>query len=913
MSQFQPLHRTAGSGLSRIAVLGLCAALALTLLAAPAAAQLTGRLAGQVTDADGTPLPGTTVAVNSPNLMGSRTEFTDSDGGFSFPSLPPGVYTIETELEGFIPQQRTEVEVRLNRVTEIHFSMPVGEFGEEVMVVAETPVVDPEQVSTSYNFSTEYLKKASVGSIRRSYQSVLGQAAGVAGGGNPNVYGSTSGENAYYIDGVDSTDPVTATFGVNLTYDAMQDVDFETGGYESKFGRATGGVVNVVTKSGGNQFSGTADVRYRDTDFNTDGEHFDKSQNVTEYRNPAVTLGGPFRRDKLWFFSALNPVRSKSTPTESLLTRDFDGTNIMGKVTWQASPGWQVVGRYINEDATIANSNASRFVAPEAASFQEQPAGISSVEAMALPSSNLQWFVKAGAVRSELNVFPQSRDFDTIGHTDRVTSRSTVNYTNQQFSNRERDDLSTSLTWFTNGAAGDHELQAGVDYAGVFFRSRNDGTGGGYSFSDQNGRPFILNYSPLDPFLEYDADLFTMYLQDTWRVNGNLTVKVGLRNDQIAFTNDAGDEVADMSKLQPRLGLAWDVNGDAKTVVRASWGRSMHPNALTLPSFARARRSPSIRYISCSTFSGSFLGVAPENCAAARPGVRAVGDLTLPNWLADPAGGFDPRGWFFFDALSSEPATIVPGLDPTYADTRLVGIEREFTRRTSIGLTYVEKETSDIFEDTCNGNVQTPTVGADCDFYVMANLPGLARDYSGFILDFESRFADWIHVLASYTRSESKGNVGYTQNAGIAFDIYPDHFQNRYGFMADHRKHRVKVNGYVDLPLDFTMGFVGFWSSPFVHSATEAHEPPSYGLNYVEPRGSREANENYRLDLELRRGFDFGDRVRFELIATAFNVFDQEQVTAVCGRLEGCAGVDFGLATSYRQPQSYEAGIRFEF
>ena len=913
LSHLQNEHRESRTGTSRSAVLGLCAALALAFLAAPTAAQLTGRLAGQVMDADGTALPGVTVTVNSPNLMGSRTDFANADGGFSFPSLPPGVYTVEAELDGFIPQQRTEVEVRLNGATEIRISMPVGEFGEEVMVVAETPVVDPEQVSTSYNFSTEYLKKASVGSIRRSYQSVLAQAAGVAGGGNPNVYGSTSGENAYFIDGVDSTDPVTATFGVNLTYDAMQDVDFETGGYESRFGRATGGVINVVTKSGGNEFSGTADVRYRDTDFNTDGEHFDKSQNVSEYRNPAATLGGPFRRDKLWFFSAVNPVRSKSTPTESLLTRDFDGTNIMGKVTWQASPDWQVVGRYINEDATIANSNASRFVAPEAASFQEQPAGISSVEALALPTANLQWFVKAGAMRSELNVFPQSGDLDTIGHTDRVTGRSTVNYTNQQFSNRDRDDLSTSLTWFTNSAAGDHELQAGVDYAGILFRTRNDNTGGGYSLSNSNGAPFILNYSPLDPFLEYDADLFTVYVQDTWRVSEDVTLKIGLRSDQVGFSNDAGDEVADMSKLQPRLGLAWDVNGDARTVVRASWGRAMHPNALTLPSFARARRTPSVRYISCSTFSPNFLGVAPENCAAATPGERTVGDLTLSNWLADPAGGFDPNGWFFFDSFSSQPARIAPDLDPTYADTWLVGVERELTRRTSIGLTYIEKETSDIFEDTCNGNVPTPTAGAECDFYVMANLPRLVRDYSGVILDFESRFADWIHVRSSYTYSESKGNVGYTQNQSAAYDIYPDHFQNRYGFMADHRKHRVKINGYVDLPLDFTLGFVGFWSSPFVYSATEVHEPPSYGLDYTEPRGSREANDNYRLDLELRRGFNFGDRLRFELIATAFNVFDQEQITAVCGSATGCADVDFGLATSYRQPRSFEAGIRFEF
>ena len=201
----------------------------------------------------------------------------------------------------------------------------------------------------------------------------------------------------------------------------------------------------------------------------------------------------------------------------------------------------------------------------------------------------------------------------------------------------------------------------------------------------------------------------------------------------------------------------------------------MHPNALTLPSFASGQPKFADGPLDLLLVvpAANFLGVAPEDCAAATPGERTAGDLTLPNWLADPAGGFDPNGWFFFDSFSSQPARIAPNLDPTYADTWLVASSGNSRRRTSIGLTYIEKETSDIFEDTCNGNVPTPTAGADCDFYVMVNLPGLVRDYSGVILDFESRFADWIHVRSSYTYSESKGNVGYTQNQSAAYDIYP--------------------------------------------------------------------------------------------------------------------------------------------
>ncbi len=908
MPRFRSIPRGGRSATYRIAALGFCAILALTLLASPAAAQLTGRLAGQVTDADGAPLPGATVTVNSPNLMGSRTEFTGVDGGFGFRILPPGVYTVQAELEGFVSQQRSEVEVRLSRVTEIQFSMAMGEFSEEVTVVAETPVVDPEQVSTSQTFGVEYLKKASIGSANRSYQSVLTQAAGVAGGSNPNVYGSTLGENAFYIDGIDSTDPVTATFNVNLNFDTIQEINFETGGFEARYGRATGGFVNVVTKSGGNEFSGSVDVRYRDTDFNTSGDHFDKDENIVEFRETGATLGGPFSRDKLWFYAAANPVRSKSTPTESPATRDFDGTNLMGKVTWQARPEWQIVGRFINEDATISNANAGRSVAVEAARFQEQPKSIFSLEALALPTPSLQWHINAASVRGELNSFPQSRDFDTVGHVDSFGDGSrTVNYTNQQFSNRDRDELSTNLAWFTDGAAGDHELRVGVDYANLFFRSQNNTTGGGYSFGDRFGQPYTLLFSPIEAPAENEGTLLTTYVQDTWRVNPNLTIKLGLRSDQVAFTNDVGQEVADMSKLQPRFGVAWDINGDAKTVARASWGRFMHPNALTLPSFARVNRLPTVRWLSCSTFRAG-LGA---NCRDQYPGERTVGGLTVSNWVNDPAG-FDPNGWFYNRTFSSEPSTIAPDLEPTYADEWIVGIERELTRRTSIGLTYVNKETLDIFEDTCNGNLPTPAVGADCDYYVMANLPGLTRDYSGFILDFESRFADWIHILASYTHSESEGNVAYTQNAGVDFDIYPDHFDNSYGYLGDHRKHRFKANGYVDLPLDFTLGFEAFWSSPGVYTATEASE--IYGRIFTERRGSRRINDNYGLHLQAAKGFTFGRDLRFELIASVFNALDDEQVGTVCTRVEGCAGgLDLDAAATYGQPRRYEAGVRFEF
>jgi hypothetical protein len=897
-----------------LSTVALALVAALALGAAPVLSQAvegsSGRLAGGVTDGSGEPLPGVTVTVTSPNLMGERTAITDAEGTFGFPTVPAGTYTVRTQLEGFVPQERTEVEVRLGRTTEIRFEMALGAVSETVVVTADTPVLDPEQVSVSQNFNEEYLQKASVSSLNRGYQNVLGQAAGVTAingsSSNPSVFGSTFGENAYYIDGIDSTDPVTATFGINLNFDTIQEINFETGGFEAQYGRATGGVVNVITKSGGNEFSGTFDLRYRDNDFNTSGEHFDADADDSSFLDPAATLGGPIARDRAWFFAAAEDVESKATPSASPTTRIFEGTNLMGKVTWQATQSWSLVGRWLEEDAQIDNANADPLVAAEATRVQEQPAAISSLELFGTPTDSLALSFKAALVRNELNSFPQSGDLTTLGHSDEFGDLSrSVNYTNIQLSDRDRDELNGSLTWFVDDLAGDHELKTGIEYADLFFRSRNDIVGDFY-YGDAFGDPFVFWHSPSTGFAEFDGEINGLYVQDTWRVDPRITLKLGARYDQVAFRNDTGAEIADMDELQPRIGVAWDIGGESKTVARLSWGRFMHPNALTLPSFARQDNAPTFAYLSCSAN-----GLDRELCEAIFSGELTAGGFTVPTWILDPQN-HDPAGWVLVpgNVFSSLPSTIAEGLEPTFADELVVGVERQLTRRTALGLSYIDKTTEDIFEDTCDGNVVTPSADASCDFYVMVNLPGLRRDYEGLLLTFESRATDWLHVLASYTYSESKGNVEYTQNAGADFDVFPDHFDNRYGFLEDHQRHRVKFNGYVDLPLDFTVGFDAFWSSAFRYEAREAS--PVYDEIFTEPRGSREASDLYRLDLQVAKGFEIG-KVRLQAIAAVLNVLDDEQTLQVCNRVEGCGDDALDQGLLFRQPRSFEAGFRLEF
>lgn len=875
-------------------------------------AATTGQLKGKVVDTSGGVLPGVTVTVTSPaQIGGPKIAVTEADGTFSFPALAPGEFKLTAQLEGFQPLEREGVQVRLDRTTEIEVTLgqPTTE---TILVTAEAPVVDPEQVGTAQTFTKEYLENAAIGSANRSYQSVLTQTGGVAGGANPNVYGSTLGENAFLVDGIDTTDPVTSTFGTNFNFDAIQEISFLTGGFEAEYGRATGGVVNVITKSGGNEFSGTADLRYTGDSFTEKGDHFDPDTQTNKSITPGATLGGPIQKDRLWFFLADEYNDSKTRQAFETATERFKGNYYLGKLTWQASPSWQAALKHSADPADIDNAGLGVGTAAEAATFQEQGGKITQLDTSGVFGRNLLWEGKAARNRQELNAFPQSGDLSAAAHLDLATNLLTGSSGNAQFSTRDRDEYKTSLTYFTE-AAGSHELKGGIERSNLDFESRNFNPAGFYYYDDSSRiGPFILLVTnPNPPATKSSGRLETAYLQDSWHVADRLTAQLGVRYDQVSFDNDAGDEVADMKKLQPRVGLAWDILGDATTVASVSWGRFMHPSATTLPSFARTISSPTQVYLSCSRF-----GFTRQQCEP------RFGQL-----ISDP-DNTDPNGWFLNSVQSATPNLIQSGLDPTYADELIVRLERQLLPRTSVTLTYVDKKTKDIFEDTCIGNVEDgPSPTADCSTFEMGNLGDdvLRRDYKGAILTFETRAFDWLHVLASYTYARSKGSVEYTQNAGADFDHFPEHFVNTYGYLSDDRRHRVKLNGYAQLPWDFTVGVDAFWSSAAAFDHVQTPEEfgdgsGGYGIEFLDPRGSHRGNSNYQLDVELKKGFQLGS-IRASIIGTVFNLLDGERVTGRCERdlctLEAGTPnehqVGFLEPTSFQTPRNYEVGIRLEF
>jgi hypothetical protein len=867
--------------------------------ATAAHAATTGSLTGVVTDSAGNLLARVSVLLASPDLIGgARSTVTGERGEVVFSALPPGAYTVHLELAGYLPTEQGGIAVRLDRNTTLRVEMSRAEVNESVTVLAAPPLVDVQRVSQGQVFTYEDLQGAAIGTVGRTYQAVLNLAGGVVGTGNPNVFGSLDSENVYLIDGTNTTDPVTATFGTNFNFDAIREIALQTAGYEPEYGQAIGGVVNVVTKSGGNEFSGTADVRYSDNSFQQSGDHFDADATKTERRDASATLGGPLRRDRLWFFAAAGSTDNQRTPSLSPTTRRFEGRNYLGKLTWQAAPAWQAVVEASHDPATISNANAGRFVRPEAASKQEQGNKILQAEVSGTPARDWLLSLRASRTRQNLDAFPMSGDLERPGITDDTNGISSLNYSNAQFSRRDRDAYSATATRLLSAGWGDHEIKAGVEHDDTAFAAQNFTTGGAV-YVDRSGSLRELDVSPRQPTFDFDGRLRSGYLQDSWRPTPRLTLKLGARYDEVKYRNDAGFEVADLQQAQPRLGLAWDATGDGKTVLRGSWGRFMHPNALTMPSFARSEQSELQLYLACSRYTGSR-----EACEAFAHAVNGQPAVIIEDPLHR-----DPIGFFFVQAFGSASNQIQPGLEPTTANAWTLGVERQIGKATSLDISYVNKKTTDIFEDTCNGNIPTPSEDAACEFYEMANIPSLRRTYQGVVLRAESRIGDRLQLNGSYVYSKSRGNVEDTQNAGVDFDVFPDHFVNRFGYLGDDARHRAKLNGFARLPLDFSVGFNAYWQSAFPWSVTEPAD--LYGSRYVEPRGSRRGSSRWQIDLQLSKGFAVSG-VNAQLIGAVYNVTKGEQVTGVCGTNGGCGDIPLGAATDWQQPRRFEVGVRLD-
>ncbi|HET9795659.1 MAG TPA: TonB-dependent receptor [Thermoanaerobaculia bacterium] len=364
----------------------------IVLAAAAVEAQTTGNIEGTVTDAHGGALPGASVEVSGPALQGTRATASDSNGRFRVPALAPGSYKVTASLTGFTHAEKNAT-VALAGTATVNLELQVAATA-NVTVTGEAPLIDTRSAATGSTYNSAVISKLPVD---RNYASIVLSQPGVqidSGETQGNhlaisIYGTTSAENTYLINGVNTTNVIKGTQGKDINGEFVQEVQVLTDGYMAEYGRGTGGVINVVTKSGSNEFHGGVFGYYNNFALRS-SQKVNVTPGYTQSGDQVIPLaftspifqesdlsrgeagfdiGGFVVKDRVWFFGAFDRFkedrrfRTYDTNTQSLLPGDYPdnqvSTKIAGKITANLAEGTTLIGSITTDPSTRSGAGST--------------------------------------------------------------------------------------------------------------------------------------------------------------------------------------------------------------------------------------------------------------------------------------------------------------------------------------------------------------------------------------------------------------------------------------------------------------------------------------------------------------------------------------------------------------------------
>ena len=617
------------------------------LLTQPASAQeQRGAVEGTVQDIQQAVLPGATIAALN-RAQGTTVSTTaDATGTFRFPALAPGYYDVTASLPGFGALQFKGVEVLLGQVKKLAFVLEVAGVVEEVRVSPSSPLVDTRQSARRFSLRQDTIDLLPKG---RDFTSLVKLAPGANEEpklGGLSIDGSSASENRFVVNGIETTNLLTGVSGHGVLPEFVDEIQVKSSGYAAEYGGSTGGVINVVTKSGTNTWRGDVLVNFEGdaldggrrptlrrvpTD-STRAEYVTYPEDTYRRVEPGFAIGGPLKRDRAWLFAAYQPalIHTERTVTftfdKSTATKASDQTahffninqtmqvhdNLRTRATLDWSPSRQDGMLPALDGATYPRGNF------DIVDRTQNYAASGNADWVATP--NLYVGLRAGyftnnrltenVIEQPLFVFMRSN----IGYLDVPVSLQQVGGFQTDLSNDvsridrlSRVNAQADATYFGT-LGGQHALKAGLQ----FDRRSNDVDKGmsanrinlfwDAAIAGQRGRYgyYRVASNPIEPkrgqltFGEVSDTTVGLFLQDAWTVSNRLTVNVGLRteNETVPFYSSvgvAGVEPIHFSfgnKLAPRAGAAWDVAGDGRWKVHGSWGVFYDIFKLSMPQAA---------------------------------------------------------------------------------------------------------------------------------------------------------------------------------------------------------------------------------------------------------------------------------------------------------------------------------------
>ena len=930
----------------------LVVTLGIVLFASHAAAQ-NAELRGVVTDASAGVLPGVSVVIKGVETGVERTLATDATGAFRAPSLVPGLYRVTSELMGFKTDVRT-ITLTVGQVAELRIALQVGTLAETVEVKGTVETVDATKSDLSAVVTTKQLDSLPV--LNRGF---IGLAQLLPGGGPSRTgdsrfgiqtaFGGTNVRSMYstVVDGSNMDHPVYGFSIVNVNQDAVQEFRVMRNQYDAQYSRAGTAVVNVLTRSGTNSLHASASYFGRDDALN-EKNYFATSKPPFSLTRLSATVGGPLQLDRMHFFVAGEYLRTKSATLISLAASNpfasaWNGSYTSGdrektvtaKLNYQASNAHALSVRYLLD---LLNQDYSYVLA------QNYDNRVHDVAA--------QWnWTMSG---SRLNTVSVQYSHQYTNRFDKTTDPQVIrpSFTSGRATNLPqafpRDHIAVNETFFW--APQRHAIKVGVSVGHETLDYLADWYGGG-SWTFNTDRPFDRNDPTTWPksyiigsgpsTRTYKNFELGAFVQDDWKPLDRVTVNLGLRydldtnlrsNDFIASLladpqfNGLGNMIKaprgnDYSHIQPRLGVAWDVTGNARTVLRAGFG------------IYAARNRPWFN-VRGQVLAGQY--------------TAEIADPTLLQFYPDQRGVLGGKSIQDYIKTAGGRAMYLPGdnlmIPSVYNYT--IGIAKTLFRNTTVEVDLIHSKQVDL-QTGRDGNISLdmvkPFVRPYPQFSTVTLIePLTTSSYNAVQTQINTRF-DWATFRVSYTLAKMTSD-GTNDNANVSTD--PLHLlgNNDNGLDENDRRHALSWSSMFTLPFGVQLSAIvslrtgnpweinaGVDLDGYTADRTERPSglPKNAGgtksqanLDIINAfRASRklapitmgqltQGSGDKLLDIRLTKSINIGGTRRVDLFIEGYNVLNTVNYEPPSGAI---ASASFAIRQSARDPRQIQWGAKIVF
>jgi len=718
----------------------------------------TGEIKGRVLDESGEGLPGVEIMAKSPNLQGTRRVISTTDGQFTFPLLPVGKYTLTFHLDGFNPVVQEEVIVRLGRVTDLKVFLRITNIEEEVVVTATPPLIDKTSTDTSYHFSDKDLEKIPVQNrnvvdVSKFTPGVTGVRVntrrGVSTQGLPSFRGEGEEGSTWVVDGLAISGVRLKNAGVHINYDSIDEIQIISDPFSPEYGPAFGGIINMVTKSGSNDFTGEFSLVFTNKELQAG-----RQEQLAIVSEPAFfsnynlffNLGGPLVKDKLWFFLSNNYF----TDTEETIDTTVDYYSVPeGKFTTRNNNLFAKLSY-----ALTNNHNLSLSAVYHKSLGQKGGTGIPDLYekytwADMIFRLNYRGIINAttlveaglGHVSRDNLREPLDGKLGPAQYYVEDLARNINNSYGHVVDDQYRWDFNAKFTkYFDAPNFGHHEINLGFEYTSfgsefiVNFTGReedifpNNGfdVGTKYYFDSlkegEKTPTFFYEYGPFN-FINSSRGI-GIYFRDKFTV-GRFTIMAGFRSQTQVCLDGNGEKlwswgIGDF--LAPRLSMAIDLTGDGVNVLKLGWGR-FSDYITTMP-----------------------LGLLSSGAGLSFRNHSWIGpDNPSDNEL------YYTANWEFNVEQKLQAFEIASGLKPNFLTRYLIQFDRRIGTDWAISARYIRSTANDLLEVLA---VLDPNTLYK---FLYDNFEHKRRNYWGVEIELNGRIGTRFFLNASYSHASAKG------------------------------------------------------------------------------------------------------------------------------------------------------------